>query len=278
MFRPCRLDARPTTGHAYMMSEPLSPELQLTDDGFLGHRLAVLQPQKGYRAGIDAVMLAASVPAKSGDHVLDLGAGVGVAALCLASRCPGTRVSGLEIQADLVGVGNENARRNALENHVQIVEGSVAEKAAALEQKRVVYGSFDHVMSNPPFYEAGTVQSSPDAGKATAHAFDELVLDQWVRVACAMARPKGTVTFVHRADALPELLAAVQGRLGALVAFPLWSAKDQDATRIILQGTKGSRAPFALARGLVLHNTDGGFTNAANGILREGAPLSLRPA
>ncbi len=264
------------------MMDTFSSELELTDDGFLGHRLSVLQPRKGYRAGIDAVMLAASVPAKSGEHVLDLGAGVGVAALCMASRSPGTRVTGLEVQTDLAKVGNENARRNAFAPRVQIVEGSVCEKAAALEQKHVPYGSFDHVMTNPPFYEAGTVLTSPDAGKAVAHAFDALNLDEWVRVACAMARPKGTVTFVHRADALPELLATVQGRLGDLVAFPLWptahSPGGQSASRVLLQGVKGSRAPFVLGAGLVLHAADGGFTETASGILREGKALSLRSA
>lgn len=263
------------------MNESFSSSLGLSDDGFLGHRLTVLQPEKGYRAGIDAVMLAASVPAKAGERVLDLGAGVGVASLCLAARSSETDVTGLEIQADLVSVGKENTHRNALSERVRIVEGSVSEKAAALERKQVTYGSFDHVMTNPPFYDSGTVWNSPDAGKAMAHAFDGTDLEQWVHVACAMARPKGTVTFVHRADALPELLAQVQGRLGGLIAFPLWpdaKSASQNASRILLQGVKGSRAPFTLAAGLVLHTANGGFTDAASAILREGKALSLGSA
>jgi len=260
------------------MSDQTNFEPGFTDDGFLGHRLSVLQPPKGYRAGIDAVMLAASVQPKPDEHVLDLGAGVGVASLCLAARCEGARVSGLEIQAGLVVTANENARRNKLSDRVTFVEGSVAEKAAALETKKVAFGSFDHVMTNPPFYDREKVWNSPDAGKATAHAFDELNLAVWLRVTCAMARPKGTVTIIHRSDALPEMLQAVQGKLGGLTAFPLWPTEGQHASRVLLQGIKGSRAPFTMAQGLVLHEADGSFKPHAMAILREGVALSLASA
>jgi tRNA1(Val) A37 N6-methylase TrmN6 len=249
--------------------------MTFTDDGFLGNRLKVLQPQKGYRAGIDAVMLAAAVPAKVGDQVLDLGAGVGVASLCLVSRCAGVKVSGLEIQRELASVAADNANRNKLSAQLAFVEGSVVEKAAELEAKDVAYGTFDHVMSNPPFYEAGKVWDSPNESKAAAHTLEQVSLEEWLRVACAMAKPKGTITIVHRADALPELLQGVEGKLGGLIAFPLWPAAGQPASRILLQGTKGSRAPFVLAPGLVLHEQGGAFTPNADAILREGAALPL---
>ncbi len=250
----------------------------LTDDGFLGDRLQILQPEKGYRAGIDAVMLAASIPAQSEDHVLDVGAGVGVASLCLASRCAAAKVTGLEVQATLVATARKNSERNALKASVCVVEGSVTEKAASLADKGAAYGSFDHVMTNPPFYEAGKVWGSPNDSKARAHALEEVALDEWLRVTCAMAKPKGTVTIIHRADALPELLKGVEGKLGGLIAFPLWPSADAEANRILLQGVKGSRAPLTLARGLVLHEASGGFTAEADAILRAGAPLDLGSA
>ncbi len=252
--------------------------MELTDDGFLGDRLQVLQPKKGYRAGIDAVMLAASIPAQSGGHVLDLGAGVGVASLCLASRCPDAKVTGLEVQGPLVVTAEENTERNHLSSRVSIVEGSVAEKAATLADKGVAYGSFDHVMTNPPFYDADKVWGSPNESKARAHALEEVALDEWLRVTCAMAKPKGSVTIIHRADALPDLLKGVEGKLGGLIAFPLWPSEGSDANRILLRGVKGSRAPFTLSRGMVLHAMPGGFTADADSILRGGAPLDLGSA
>lgn len=238
----------------------------------------MLQPEKGYRAGIDAVMLAASLPSLPGARVLDVGAGVGVASLCLASRCADVNVTGLELQPNLVEAARENIQRNDLQTTVKIVRGSIGEKAAALADKDVAYGSFDHVMTNPPFYDADKVWSSPDESKATAHAFEDVSLEEWLRVTCAMAKPKGTVTIIHRADALPELLKGVEGKLGGLIAFPLWPSVGKDANRILLQGVKGSKAPFQLASGLVLHKEEGGFTAHAEAILREGAALSLGSA
>lgn len=253
-----------------------SPET--TDDGFLGCRLQILQPAKGYRAGIDAVMLAASLRAKASEHVLDLGAGVGTASLCLAHRLREIRVTGLDVQADLVALAKQNAERNDLTGRASFVEGSAMEKAAALAEKQVAYGSFDHVMTNPPFYEEDKVWSSPDAGKATAHAFTSANFQSWVEVACAMAKPKGTVTFVHRADALPDLLSHIGNRLGALVVFPLWPREGEPAKRILLRGTKGSKAPFIMAPGLTLHRPEGGFTQEAEAILKDGGALSLSTA
>lgn len=250
-----------------------SPEV--SDDGFLGCRLQILQPAKGYRAGIDAVMLAASLQAKAGEHVLDLGAGVGTASLCLAHRLNEVRVTGLEVQSDLVALAKQNAERNDLAGRVTFTEGSAMEKAAALSAKQVAYGSFDHVMTNPPFYDEDKVWSSPDVGKATAHAFTHANLQSWVEVTCAMAKPKGTVTFVHRADALPDLLAHIGKRLGALVAFPLWPREGEPAKRILLRGTKGSKAPFIMAPGLTLHRPEGGFTQEAAAILKDGGALPL---
>eukprot|EP00435_Cladocopium_sp_Y103_P077141 s1_g880.t1 len=255
-----------------------SENSRLTDDGFLGGRLQVLQPEKGYRAGIDAVMLAAAIPAKTGDHVLDVGAGVGVASLCLASRCPDAKLTGLEVQQDLVEAALKNVERNDLSARANVVEGSVAEKAASLADKGVAYGSFDHVMTNPPFYEVGKVWDSPNESKARAHALEEVALDEWLRVTCAMAKPKGTVTIVHRVDALPDLLKSVDGKLGGLIAFPLWPSEGAHANRVLLQGVKGSRAPLTLARGLVLHEASGGFTPDAEAILRQGAALNLGSA
>jgi len=252
--------------------------MKVTDDGFLGGRLQVLQPEKGYRAGIDAVMLAAAVPAVPGDHVLDLGAGVGVASLCVASRCLDVKATGLEIQTALVETALENIKRNDLVLRARIIEGSISEKAAILADKDVAYGSFDHVMTNPPFYEADKVWGSPDESKATAHAFEDVSLEEWLRVTCAMAKPKGTVTIIHRADALPDLLKGVEGKLGGLVAFPLWPGAGKEASRVLLQGIKGSRAPFKLAKGLLLHGEDGGFTPEAEAILRNGAALSVSSA
>lgn len=246
-----------------------------TDDGFLGSRLQMLQPAKGYRAGIDAVLLAASIPARKGERVLEAGSGVGVASLCLATRVPGVDVCGLELQEDLVRLARENARRNALQTRATFVEGNVGMQVRDLVTQGLEPQSWDHVFANPPFYDPSSNSSSPDASKAQSHLTLGSELGDWVRFACTMVRPKGTVSFIHRADALGDLLSSIRAHLGGIEVFPLWPALGKPASRVILRGTRGSRAPLTLRPGLVLHDRDGRFSEKADSILRHAAPLLL---
>jgi tRNA1(Val) A37 N6-methylase TrmN6 len=252
------------------------PADDITDDGFLGGRLKILQPAKGYRAGLDAVMLAAAIPAREGERVLEAGAGVGVASLCLASRVSGLEVAGLEVQPELVGLAGENIARNSFSENVSVTEGDIGLPVRDLAAAGFAPNSWHHVFANPPFHDPAASPAPPDASKAQSHHLTlGSDLGDWVRFCCVMARPKGTVTFIHRADALAALLAAMAGHLGGIEVFPLWPAAGKPATRVILRGQRDSRAPLVLRPGLALHSADGRFTPQAEGVLREGAPLRL---
>lgn len=252
------------------------PANDVTDDGFLGGRLKILQPAKGYRAGLDAVLLAASVPAREGERVLEAGAGVGVASLCLASRVSGLEVAGLELQPELVRLAGENITRNGFADRVSIAEGDIGLPVRDLAAAGFAPNSWHHVFANPPFHDPAASPAPPDASKAQSHHLTlGSDLDDWVRFCCVMARPKGTVTFVHRADALAALLGVMSGHLGGVEVFPLWPAAGKPASRVIVRGQRDSRAPLTLRPGLLLHGADGRFTPHAESLLREGAPLRL---
>ena len=246
-----------------------------TDDGFLGGRLQLLQPAKGYRAGIDAVLLAASIPARHGEHALEAGSGVGVASLCLAARVPDAVIAGLELQPELARVAQENGRRNGFGARVMFHEGDVGAPVRDLAALGLEPQRWHHVFMNPPFHDAAASTLPPDAGKAQAHMTLGSDLADWVRFACVMARPKGTISIVHRANALSQILVALEGHVGGIEIFPLWPAAGKPASRVIVRGIRGSRAPLTLRPGLVLHGRDGRFTERAENILRHGAPLLL---
>lgn len=250
---------------------------EITRDDFLDGQLKLYQPKKGYRAGIDAVFLAASIPAQSGETALELGAGVGVASLCLAWRVPGLRVTGVEIQPEMVRLAQENASRNNLNPRAKFVCADLSGQRRFMIEQGITPNLYDHVLANPPYYEPGSSWVSPDESKRKAHTTQTASLADWVDTACAMARPKGTVTFIHRADALPGLLHLIGTRLGAMKAFPLWPHRNADASRVLLQGVKTSRGPFTLRAGMILHEGDrrGDFTSAADALLRTGAALKL---
>ncbi|MFQ5958391.1 MAG: tRNA1(Val) (adenine(37)-N6)-methyltransferase [Alphaproteobacteria bacterium] len=243
-----------------------------TEDALLGGRVRLRQPATGYRAAIDPVLLAAAVPAAAGETVLDVGAGAGAAALCLAARVEGCRVFGIEIQRDLVRLAGENAALNACAGRVDIMLGDLTRVPP-----RLAAGTFDHVMANPPFHEAGRTDPSPDPGKAAASVESAGGLADWVAFCLKMVRQHGSVTFVHRADRLDALLALLSPGAGAIVVFPLWpdAAGARPAKRVVVQARKGMATPLRLARGLALHADGGGYSARAEAILRDGAALEL---
>lgn len=253
-------------------SEPRGPE-ELTDDGFLDCSLRILQPVKGYRAAIDAVMLAAAVPAGSGNCVLEAGIGAGVASLCLAKRVDGVTVTGVEAEPAFAELARENAARNGLAERVCVIEGDVRDQPST--ELQALAGTFDHVFANPPYLIEGRARAPASATKARAQMGGKDDLAKWIAFLATMAARRGTLTLIHRADAMGHVLAALEPRFGGLIVYPLFPRAGAPASRVIVQGVNGSRAPLSVQRGLVLHEADGSYTQDADAVLREGRALVL---
>ena len=243
----------------------------VTEDALLGGRVTLRQPAAGYRVAIDPVLLAAAVPAAGGESVLDVGAGVGAAALCLAARVADCRVFGVEVQRDLVRLAAENAQLNGFEDRVDVMIGDLTQPPP-----RLAAGTFHHVMTNPPYLDAARADPSPDGAKAAATVEAAGNLAQWVDFCIRMVRHKGSVSFIHRADRLDELLGRLRGKAGGTVVYPLWpvAASGRPAKRVIVQAIKGSAAPLRLSPGMALH-ANGGYTAEADAVLRDGAGITL---
>jgi tRNA1(Val) A37 N6-methylase TrmN6 len=250
----------------------VADQIATSDDMLLGGRVKLRQPLDGYRVAIDPVILAASVPAREQDRVLDLGCGTGAASLCLAARVPNCRIVGLERDRDIARLAAQNITSNDFDARLSAIQGDLLAPPASLPP-----GSFTQVMANPPFLEAARASASPIAARAVAAVESEAMLADWIDVALTMLRDKGTLTMIHRADRLGDLLAVLSGRAGGIIVFPLWPGEGKPAKRILLQAKKGSAAPMILAQGLVLHRADGRNSEAAEAILRHGAALSLVP-
>jgi tRNA1Val (adenine37-N6)-methyltransferase len=240
-----------------------------TTAGFLlGGKVRYRQTREGYRSGIEPVLLAAAVPARPGELVLEAGTGAGAGLLCLAIRVPGIGGVGVERDPVLAGLARENLAANGCEG-IAVVEADIE---ALGEGER-----FAHAFANPPWHgPAGTPPAH--AGRVGAKRGGER-LAAWVAALGRRIEPRGTLTLVLPAARMAEALeAAAAGGCGSGTIFPLWPRVGGEAKLVLVQAVRGGRSPLRLAAGLVLHEPDGRFTDAAEAVLRGGAGLSLARA
>jgi len=243
----------------------------LTRNAFLGGQLQLWQPRKGYRAGIDPVLLAASIPACAGQMVLELGCGAGAAVLCLGRRVPGLDLHGVEVQATYADLARRNAEANAIA--LQVFTADLDDLPAELRQI-----SFDHVIANPPYFRPEAHTAARDKGRAKALG-EGTPLATWVDVAARRLAPRGYLHMIQRMDRLPDLLAALLGRIGSPEVLPLAARTGRAPELFILRARKDGRAAFILHNARVLHpgakhmaDKDSYTVDIAN-VLRNGAPL-----
>jgi tRNA1(Val) A37 N6-methylase TrmN6 len=226
----------------------------VTRDAFLGGRLAVSQPRDGFRAGLDSVLLGAAVSAGS-QRLLDLGAGVGTAALVALADRPGLKATLCEADPASASLARRNLAENGLADRAEVLGLDVAAAGSVRTAAGLAADAFSSVIANPPFFDSisGT---SPDPSRAAARHMPLAALDVWLRAAAMHAAPGGEAIVIHVAAALPALLAAFDRRFGAITVLPLSPREGTAASRILVRGIKGSRAPFNLLATRALHVED----------------------
>jgi tRNA1(Val) A37 N6-methylase TrmN6 len=248
---------------------------EVTEDAVLGGKLRLKQPRSGHRVGHDAILLAAACPARAGERVVDLGAGVGAAGLALARRVEGVKVTLVEVDAFLAGLAAENARLNGLGARVNSIVLDVAAPARAFAAAGLAPESVTRVLMNPPFNDPARQRGSADRRRRLAHAGSGEMLANWIKTAARLLRPRGTLTMIWRADRLAELLQALASAFGATTVLPVHPGEREAAIRVLVRATKASRAPLVLLPGFVLNDASGRPTAQAEAVLRGDAVLPL---
>ncbi len=244
--------------------------METTDGALLGGRVRHAQPLAGHRTGLEPVLLAAAVPARPGERVLEGGTGSGAALLCLAARLPGLRGLGIERDSGMAALARANMAANGFDG-LAVLEGDLTGLAPA---ELGADGAFDHALANPPWHGTGT--ASPEPLREAAKRGAPGLIAIWARQLAAPLRHRGTLSLVAAAAALPACLAALsEAGCGSHAILPLWPRAGRLAGLVLVQGIKGGRGPCRVLPGLVLHAENGGFTPAAEAVLRGGAALEM---
>lgn len=245
---------------------------QQTDDDFLGGRLTLKQPKKGYRITGDSVYLAATVSLKDGDRILDMGAGSGAILSCVAARLKNEAniiMHGIELQPELLNLARINAANNGFDN-ITYFQGDIMNDVEGCGPN-----SYDHVLSNPPYFEKGKITPSSHKTKAVAFGENMTDLKKWVERCVRMVRPRGFLTLIHRADRMDDILSALNAKAGSIEVFPFYSGQDKEASRVIIRGQKDAKGLLSLKPGLIVHKSDGCYTDNIEDILRHAKYLDI---
>ncbi|PZN93095.1 MAG: methyltransferase [Hyphomicrobiales bacterium] len=253
------------------MAEKLPGLGEIVEDRLLDGRLLLRQPRRGHRAGSDAILLAAALPALGEGPLLDIGAGVGTVGLAAALEQPALQVVLLERDPELATLAAQNMALNDLADRVEVVAADIAGPAAALGLSP---GRFACVAMNPPFYPPGGTKASPVPNRRAAHVVDGS-LEPWFKAARRLLRPGGRIVLIHRAQALAEVLEGLATGFGAVAIRPVHALAERPAIRIVVTAILGSKKPAALLPAFVLNRPDGGFTPDSEALHRGRARLVM---
>ena len=267
-----------TMSNNEVSSSDTAKESEYEETRLLDGRVVCLQPLNGYRTAIDPVFLAASIDASAGERVLDVGSGTGAASLCLASRVQGVEITGIEIQPGYADMARTSAKLSGLAEQINFITADLTELPKNRE-----FREFDHVMTNPPYMEAGRGRVPPDKSKARATVESHVGLDLWISHCLRMTRSRGTFTIIHRADRLEHIMASITGILGHIIVYPLWPNQINSehkepisANRVIVSGRKGVKTPGIISSGMIIHDGDlRAYSREANSVLLYSKYLKL---
>ena len=242
---------------------------EFTKDSFLGGGIRIWQPKKGYRAGIDPILLAATVNVSAGQKVLDLGCGVGTASFAIGYRVKNVELYGIEIQKVFADLADLNSKENGIE--LQVECSNISNLSSNITSK-----NFDHVIANPPYFDRKSSVRGIHVSKEKSFG-DTHPISEWLKVAAKRAKPKGFVHFIVRSDRLMEIFTNMPNSLGSLVITPVISRKNENAKLTILHAKKNGRAGFIISSPIVLHplksDSREKYVPEVDNVLKNGASL-----
>lgn len=236
----------------------------VTQDSFFNGRLRLKQHRHGYRYSIDAVILASAVHPKPGETVVDLGTGCGIIPLILAFRRPGVRIWGVELQAALAAVAEENIRDNDMASQVTVLCADMRD----IRPERVG-GPVDMVVSNPPYRRGRSGRVNPNLQRALARHEIAITLAEVVRAAGRLLKTGGRFTMIYASGRIAELLSHMrEERIEPKRLRSIHSSSGQDARLALVEGTRGGGPGMVVSPPLIVYDGDGRYTQEIQAMFR----------
>jgi len=225
-----------------------------TLDTFLNGKLHVLQKKKGYRFSLDAILLSQFVRIRKNERAIDLGTGCGILPLLLSHTTKALSFVGVEIQKGLA----ECARKNVVLNHL---DGRISILRQDFRKLRGTFppGSFDVVLSNPPYRRYRSGRINPSVEKAVARHEIKGTLEDLIVIASYLLPPQGRCYLIFPALRTVDLFVALrEGKLEPKRLQFVHPRIEGEAKLILTESVKTSGVELKIMNPLILHESDQG--------------------
>lgn len=244
-----------------MSKEDITMEINLKSEERLDdlHRnnYKIIQNTKKFCFGMDGVLLSGFTRVNSGENALDLGTGTGIIPILLEGKTEGKHFTGLEIQVESADMARRSIAINKQEDKVDIVVGDIKEAS-----KIFGLASFDVVTSNPPYmnYNHGIV--NPNEAKAIARHEIMCSLEDVVREASKVLKPKGRFYMVHRPFRLVEILTTLSFyKLEAKRIKFVHPYIDKEPNMVLIECLKGAKSNVIVEAPLIVYKEPNVYTD-----------------
>ncbi len=222
-------------------------------DVILNGRLRLLQSERGYRFSIDSLILANFVLTGANERLVDLGVGSGIIALLLARRPGVKKVTGIEIQEELVDLAKRNVILNGLKDKIEIRKADIREVKNILPPE-----SFGMAVFNPPYHRSGSGRINPLPQKAIARHEIKAALPDFLAAAWYLLPHWGRAYAIYPAARMVELLYQFRRhRLEPKRLQLVHSRMESPARFVLVEGIKGANEELEVLPPLAIYQKEG---------------------
>ena len=217
----------------------------------------IIQDEKKFCFGMDAVLLSGFASVKEGECVLDLGTGTGIIPILLVAKTKGKHFTGLEIQEESADMAKRSVAYNQLEEKISIVMGDIKEA-----DKIFKAASFDVITSNPPYMTGSHGLVNPDMPKAIARHEVLCTLDDVISQAAKLLRPGGRFFMVHRPFRLSEIMCTLTAhKLEPKRMRLVYPFVDKEPNMVLIEALRGGRPRITVEKPLIVYREPGVYTD-----------------
>ena len=237
------------------MTIELYPGERLDDLERNGYK--IIQNDKTFCFGMDAVLLSGFAHVKPGEKALDLGTGTGIIPILLKAKTKGEHFIGLEIQEASADMARRSVLYNHLEDQISIVQGDIKEAHTLFDA-----ASFDVITSNPPYMTGNHGLVNPDMPKAIARHEILCTLDDVIGQASKLLRPGGRFYMVHRPFRMAEIMTKMTAhRLEPKRMRLVYPFADKEPNMVLIEGLKGGKPRITVEKPLIVYKEPGVYTD-----------------